>query len=159
MKKSIFSILIFSVAVLIYSCGSGPSAIYVNDTIVDKTDKVEELMAKVYDFIEEDEYDNALAYLDSVANHAKESETIIANMKYKSAEKFQQAALEYLAMYKKAATDFRQAIKWYQSDDDDLIEKGDDLIDDFDEKTDEKLVEIQTLQVEFAKKNNFDLKY
>ena len=43
--------------------------------------------------------------------------------------------------------------------DDDLLDKGDDLIDDFDEKTDKKLAEIQVLQVEFAKNNNFELKY
>ena len=158
MKKSIFTVLVFSVAVLMCSCGE-QSAIYVNDTIVNETDKVDTLMSKVYDFIDEDEYDNALAYLDSVANQAKESEAIIAGLKYKSVEKLQQAALEYLAMYKQAATDFRQVIEWYQSEDDGLIDKGDDLVSDFDEKTDKKLSEIQTLQIEFAKKNNFELEY
>ena len=158
MKKSIFTVLVFSVAVLMCSCGE-QSAIYVNDTIVNETDKVDALMSKVYDFIDEDEYDNALAYLDSVANQAKESEAIIAGLKYKSVEKLQQVALEYLAMYKQAATDFRQVIEWYQSEDDGLVDKGDDLVSDFDEKTDKKLSEIQTLQIEFAKKNNFELEY
>ena len=158
MKKSIFTVLVFSVAVLMCSCGE-QSAIYVNDTIVNETDKVDALMSKVYDFIDEDEYDNALAYLDSVANQAKESEAIIAGLKYKSVERLQQAALEYLTMYKQAATDFRQVIEWYQSEDDGLIDKGDDLVSDFDEKTDKKLSEIQTLQIEFAKKNNFELEY
>ena len=158
MKKSLFSVWVFSVAVFMYSCG-GHDAIYVNDMIVEKTDEVEELMSKVYDFIYEDEYDSALAYLDSIANHAKESETIIANLKCYSVEKFQQVALEYLAMYREAATDFRQAIEWYQSGDEELIEKGDDLIGNFDDQTDKKLSEIQRLQVEFAKKNNFDLEY
>jgi len=159
MKKNLFFALVFSVAVFMYSCG-GHSAIYVNDTIVDKTDKVEELMSKVYDFVNDDKYDNALAYLDSIANHAKESETIIANLEYKPAEKFQQAALEYLAMYKEAATtDFRQAIEWYQSEDNALLEKANNLIRSFDDKTDKKLAEMQALQVEFANKNNFDLKH
>jgi len=158
MKKSIFTVLGFSVAVLMCSCG-GHSAISVNDTIVNETDKVDELMSKVYDFIDEDEYDNALVYLDSVANQAKESETIIADLKYKSVEKLQQAALEYLAMYKQAATDFRQVIKWYQSEDDALIEKGDDSISEFDDKIEKKLSEIQSLQIEFAKENNFELEY
>ena len=157
MKKNLLAILVFSVAVLMSSCGN--SAGNVNDTIVDELDKVEELMSNVYDFIIDDEYDNALAYLDSVANHAKEATIIIANLKCKSAEKFQQAAVEYLAMYSTAAVDFRQAIEWYQSKDDELFEKADNLIDDFETKTDEKLDEIIVLQAEFAEKNNLELEY
>lgn len=159
MKKNIFSVLVFGVAVLMSSCGFEDGAIYVNDMIVDKTDKVEEMMSNVYDFIDVDEYDSALAYLDSVANHAKDSEATIAKLKNKSAEKFQQSALEYLAMYSAVVADYRQAIEWYQSEDDELFEKANELIQNFDEKADEKLSEIIELQKEFAKKSNFELKY
>ena len=159
MKKNLLAILVFSVAVLMSSCGFEDGARYVNDILVDETDKVEALMSNVYDFIDVDEYDNALAYLDSVANHVKDSETIIAKLKNKSAVKFQQSALEYLAMYSAVVADYRQAIEWFQSEDDELFEKANDLINDFDEKTDEKLSELIALQAEFAKNNNFELDY
>ena len=159
MKKNLLAILVFSVAVLMSSCGFEDGAIYVNDTLVDKAEKVEVLMSEVYDYIDEDEYDSALAYLDSVTNHVKDSEIAIAKLKNKSAEEFKQSVLEYLAMYSATVADYRQAIEWYQSEDDELFEKANDIINNFDVITDEKLSEIIALQKEFAENNNLELDY
>ena len=157
MKKNLLVILAIGIAVFMSSCVFGDGAVYVNDLLVDKSDKVEDLLSQAYDFIYEDEYDTALAYLDSVTNYVKDSEVVIAKLKNKSAEAFKQSVLEYLAMHSAAVADYKQAIEWYQSEDDDLFEKANDLIENFDVKTDEKVSEIQALQAEFAKANNIEL--
>ena len=157
MKKNLLFILAAGIAILMSSCNFEDGAILVNDTLVVKTDKVEELMSKAWDYIDVDEYDNALAYLDSVKNHVKESEIVISKLKNKSAEKFQKFTLEYLAFYDAAVVDYKQAIKWFQSEDDELFEKANKLIIDFGEKAEEKLDEFVALQAEFAKANNLEL--
>ena len=159
MKKNLLAILVFSVAVLMSSCGFEDGAGYVNDILVERTDKVEALLLEAFNHIDVDEYDSALAYLDSVTNHVKESEVVIAKLKNKSAEEFQQFTLEYLAMYSAAVTDYRQAIEWYQSENDELVEKANDLINNFGDKADEKLFEFIALQKEFAENNNLELDY
>ena len=159
MKKSIFSVLVLSIAMFMSSCGFEDGAGYINDMFVEKTDKVEALLLEAYNYIDVDEYDNALAYIDSVTNYVKESEIIIAKLKNKSAEKFQKFTLEYFAMYGAAVADYKQAIEWYQSDDDELFEKANDLINNFDIKADEKLSEFIAIQKEFAENNNFELEY
>ena len=157
MKKSIFSVLVLSIAMFMSSCGFEDGAGYINDMFVEKTDKVEALLLEAYNYIDVDEYDSALAYLDSVTNYVKESEIIIAKLKNKSAEKFQKFTLEYLAFYDAAVVDYKQAIEWFQSEDDELFEKANKLIIDFGEKAEEKLDEFVALQAEFAKANNLEL--
>ena len=156
MKKNLLAILVFSVAVLMSSCGFEDGAGYVNDILVERTDKVEALLLEAFNHIDVDEYDSALAYPDSVTNHVKESEVVIAKLKNKSAEKLQQATLEYLAMFKTGVIDCKQAIECYRADGN--MEEAYDLINNFVEKADTKLEEMQEIQVEFAKANNIILK-
>ena len=158
MKKKFFpAVLLFSVIAFLSSCG-GHSAEYANEVIVEKADKVIELMDKAFDYIDDDEYDNAQAYLDSVINHVTTSEPIIAALNNKSAEKLQQATLEYLTLFKAGVADYKQAIEIYKTaEDDEQMEKANDLINNFIEKADAKLSEMQELQIAFAKENNIIL--
>ena len=158
MKKNILVILLLSAIVSLSSCGGGHSAEYVNDIIVEKADKVTNLMVIVSDYIDDDKYSNAQAYLDSVANYVVESKPIIAALNNKSAEKMKQATLEYLELFKEGVTDYRQAIELYQTaQDNEQMEKANDLINNFLEKTGKKITEIQEFQVAFAKENNIIL--
>ena len=159
MKRNLLAILVLSIAVLMPSCGFEDGAGYVNDLLVEKTDKVEALMLEFYNYIDEDEYDTASAYLDSVTNYVKESEVVIAKLKNKSAEEFQQFTLEYLTFYGAVVDDYKKVIEWFQSEDDELFEKAGDLIIDFEKKADEKLAEFIALQKEFAENNNLELDY
>jgi hypothetical protein len=158
MKKNFFSALLLCAIVLLSSCG-GDSAGRVNDILVSKSDKVVELMEKVGDHIQKDEYDNAKAYLDSVAVHVATSEPIISALNNKSAEDLKKVTLEYLNLFNAGVADYKQAIELYISaQDNEQMEKANKLINDFIEKTQEKMSEMQDVQAVFAKANNIILR-
>ena len=154
MKKNFFSALLLSAVIFFPSCG-GDSASRVNDVIVAKVEKVSGLMDKAMDYIGDDDYDNALLYLDSVSIHIKESEPIISSLNNKSAEELKKVTLEYLTSFNDGVADYKQAIQLYQSED---FNNANTLINDFIKKIDEKFKEAQKAQVDFAKANNIILR-
>lgn len=158
MKKNILVVLLLSAIVSLSSCGGGHSAEYVNKTIVEKADKVVELMQKAYNHIDNDRYSDAQAYLDSVSNYVVESKPIIAALNNKSAEEMKQATLEYIELFKGGVADYRQAIELYQTaQENEQFEQANSLINDFIEKADRKLSELRDIQVIFAERNNITL--
>ena len=157
MKKSFFSALILSAVLFLSSCGDG--AAYVNEVIVARADKAVDLMSEVMDKIGDDEYDQALLYLDSVSIHVKESTDVISKLDNKSAEELKKVTLEYLSLFDGGVADFKQAIQLFQSEETSYEQhnKAVGLINSFTEKVDGKLKEAQAAQVEFAKANNIKL--
>ena len=153
MRKSILSALLVSAVVLLSSCGD--SATKVNDILVEKSDKVVELMEIAGQYIQTDDYDNALAYLDSVSVFTTEAVPVISALKNKSAEKLQKATVEYMELFNSGVASYKQAIELYQTaEDNDQMDVANNLVNDFIEKTQVKLTEMQEIQAEFAKSNN-----
>ena len=154
MKKNLLFIFVVSIAVLMSSCG-GDSAMRVNKVLVEKSETVAEFMSKAMDYFADDEYESALECLDIVTNYVDKSTPIVARLQNKSAEKWQQATLEYLAIYKAGAADYKQAIEWFQADEN--FEEASMLVINFILKASSKLEEMQEIQAEFAKANNIEL--
>ena len=158
MKKNFFSALLLCAVVFLSSCG-GDSAVRVNDVIVSKAEKAVDLMGEVFNYIEDDDYDNALIYLDSISIHVKESTDVISKLDNKSAEELKKATLEYLALFNDGVADYKQAIQLFQSaETNEQFKKANTLISDFAKKVDGKLREVQKAQADFAKANNITLR-
>ena len=157
MKKGFFSALLLSAIVFLSSCGD--SAGYVNEVLVAKSDKVVDLMEKAGGYIQDDEYDNAVAYLDSVSIYIETSKPLISALKNKSAEAFQKATLEYMDLFAEGTVDYKKAIELYKTaEDNDQMEQANNLINNFVDKTQAKLTEMQGIQEEFAKANGITLR-
>ena len=163
MKKSLFSTLLLSAVVALFVSSCGDSAAHVNDVIVAKADKVNELMSEATDFLGDEDYEKVKLYLDSISIHVEASKPIISALDNKSAEGLKTATIEYLDICSAGVTELKQAIDVFQSfegseGDVDKYNKAVESLNEFIKKADDKLEEAQAAQVEFAKANNITLR-
>ncbi len=153
MKKVLFALV--CAVVMFSSCGD--SAVKLNDTIVDKVDGTVGMMDKVMNYIQNEDYATATAYLDTVSLHVTSSVEQIGKLDNKSGEEFKQSAIELLNMvgnegvpaYKKALEIFQDPAKYND---------GIELINDFIDKVQKQQNLLQEKQREFATKNNVTLR-
>ena len=158
MKVKFLSVTALSViAFVMISCGT--SSTTVNDTIVAKTDKVNDMMSDIIDAIDADEYEAALTSLDELGVYTSESKEIIAKMKNKSGEKFIQVAVEYLDLYTQGIVDTKEAIAIFQTAENNTqMRKANDLYNNFTDIATSKHRELQNAQREFANANGITLR-
>jgi hypothetical protein len=144
------------------SCG-GDSVERVNAVIVNRVDTAVELAEKVTGFVQDDEYDQALLYVDSVSLHVTKSIADIEKLDNKSATEFKQAALDLLNLI---ATEgipiYTRVIALYvafeETDDEAQADEAQTLFNDFIDKAQASQGKVEKAQVAFAKANNMQLR-
>ena len=158
MKKNLLSVTVLSlVAFVMISCGT--SSTTVNETIVAKTDRTIDLMNQAFEAINDDEYETALATLDTLSPYVEESKEIISKMENKSGEQFIQVAVEFLDLFPSGIADYKKAIEIFQTAENNTkMREAAKLVDDFMDKAGDKYDELGKIQVEFAKANGMTLR-
>ncbi|GEM_PF-5034284 len=163
MKKLFLSLVCMTV--LFASCG-GDNAVKFNDTIIEGVDGAVEKMEKVEDLIYNDEYDDALVYVDTLQKHVSDYHAKITAMSNKSGEEFKARSLEMLDMinnefipaYKNSISEYRKADEL--EDESEMEAKYDAIYNGMTalyEKIEVIEKDIQEIQKVFAKKNNMTL--
>ena len=158
MRKNFLSVTVLSlVASVMISCGT--SATTVNETIVAKTDRVFDLMNQATDAADNEDYETALATLDTLIPYVEESKEIISKMENKPGEQFIQAAVAFLDLFPEGIADYKKAIGIYQiAENNAQLKESYDLANNFINKVNAKYTELGKIQVEFADANGLTLR-
>lgn len=157
--------MLAALIVLFSSCGGDP--VKFNDTIIDGLIEVDNKLERINDFIYDSEYDDALAVLDSLQQHAVDCQKQFEALNYKSGEQFKQKSLDILKLvetemipgYKKAISEYKVADEIENEDEmnaayDKIYESTILLLHEKYNILDDELIEIQKV---FAKNNNMTL--
>ena len=156
-KKSLFVVALSAIVLLMASCGD--SATSVNQIIVGKMDKAVDMMNEVADFVDADEYDQALTKLGEITTYVAESKEAISKLDNASAKDFIQGAVEYLDVVNEGIASYKQAIELYQIGESNAeMRQANDLINDFIEKAGDKYEEVSKVQTAFANANGITLR-
>lgn len=156
MKKVLF--VLVSIMFVFSSCG-GDSALKINETIVAGVDPAVEKMEKVNGYIQDDDYNTAKIYLDSVSAHITKAEAAINALNNKTSVEYKQSALDFLRLIStEGIPAYKKAIELYQTGEDQAqYDEANKLTSDFIDKVQKQQKDLQDIQVKFAEANNVKL--